>query len=146
MEGHAMNSKARFTVVMIFCLGLMMGHLLHRPASRFNIDSRVDTWHYFQQDEKQYRTNDRTSEIQEVSDGLWTNSQELIVKEAAKQEAESKRSFEDVRGETDRANAALELQLNEMSRVRNRLQYLRVPQDMPEPEPRVQLIPDRVRH
>jgi len=141
-----MNNKARFTVVMIFCLGLMMGHLLHRPASRFNIDSRVDTWHYFQQDEKQYRTNDRTSEIQEVSDGLWTNSQELIVKEAAKQEAESKRSFEDVRGETDRANAALELQLNEMSRVRNRLQYLRVPQDMPEPEPRVQLIPDRVRH
>ena len=146
MEGLEMNSKARFTVVMIFCLGLMMGHLLHRPASRFNIDSRVDTWHYFQQDEKQYRTNDRTSEIQEVSDGLWTNSQELIVKEAAKQEAESKRSFEDVRGETDRANAALELQLNEMSRVRNRLQYLRVPQDMPEPEPRVQLIPDRVRH
>jgi len=141
-----MNNKARFTVVMIFCLGLMMGHLLHRPASRFNIDSRVDTWHYFQQDEKQYRTNDRTSEIQEVSDGLWTNSQELIVKEAAKQEAESKRSFEDVRGGIDRANAELELQLNEMSRVRNRLQYLRVPQDMPEPEPRVQLIPDRVRH
>jgi len=146
MEGLEMNSKARFTVVMIFCLGLMMGHLLHRPASRFNIDSRVDTWHYFQQDEKQYRTNDRTSEIQEVSDGLWANSQELVRKQAAEQEAESKRSFEDVRGGIDRANAELELQLNEMSRMRNRLQYRYEPENMPDPQPRLRLIPDRVRH
>ncbi len=150
-----MNSKARFTVVMIFCLGLMMGHLLHRPASRFDVDSRVDTWHYFQQDDKEYRTNDRTSEIQEISDGLWTNSRELVQNAAAEQDATAKIMLDDVRIDVElgkansrllRDNAALERTEAELHYRIDTVPVPEAPENITEPPARFQLLPTISRH